>query len=135
MQRAWIGIIAAVALAVVGCSSDPMGPLGPLPQISNLASKPQALSVNSNTTISGQFDFYAPGGDLVYAFVQVTDPSGQVEPLTRIDATGSFGELAGTLGFTVSVHPDVPGVYRVSVWVKDSQGQNSNSLTAELPAS
>jgi N-acetylneuraminic acid mutarotase len=98
------------------------------PIISNLQFQPnQAQSYSGNVLVTGYIDFIDQGGNLTTLWLQT--------PLSTVSAPiqGAAGVTSGTgYGAAVVSTSGPPGTYTFTVWVTDSNGHSSNTLTGQF---
>jgi hypothetical protein len=102
--------------------------LNDVPSISNLRFQPTgAQAYSGNVMVTGFADFTDQGGNVTTLWVST--PLG----LTSAPVQGAAGVISGTLSGAVIVGTTgPPGTYFFNVWVTDSNGNNSNSLTGQF---
>ncbi len=117
-------------LAMAACTSDDTT----APAISNLTFSPNSLPVGAQTTISGNMTFSDPDGDLDQLGVEIElpDQSKQLLPMSDVQNVGTMTE--GTLAWALIVAPPAAGTYRLSLWLTDVDGHESNHLDAVVTA-
>jgi hypothetical protein len=117
-------------LSLVACTSDDTS----APSISNLTFSPNALPVGQQTNVTGTITFSDPDGDLDQLGVEVTlpDQSKQSLPMTKLQNVGAMTD--GTIAWTLIIAPPKPGAYRMSLWITDIDGHDSNRLEASATA-
>jgi hypothetical protein len=101
------------------------------PTISSLQYTPATLTVNTLTSVNWQFDYTDTGGDISTGTYTVINPSGVQVFAKTINLTIPAGRNTGTqFGTTSNVTFITVGTYTVNMYVTDSAGANSNTLTA-----
>jgi hypothetical protein len=101
------------------------------PAILNLQYTPVSLSVNTLTNVNWQFDFTDTGGDISTGTYTVLNPSGVQVYSKTINLTIPTGTKTGTqFGTTSDVTFLSVGTYTANMFVTDSAGASSNTLTA-----
>ncbi|MDP3706920.1 MAG: kelch repeat-containing protein [Polaromonas sp.] len=124
------GLPVALAAWVTACGGG--GGTGPVtvPVITNLVITPEAAYVSSSPqTFDSVFDFTDPDGNLASVTVKILDSAGsmvslETAPVLEVDGLKS-GTVLGQLT-AVAVKPDT---YTVRIYVTNSAGQQSNTLT------
>ena len=132
-MRRLVPCLASVLLATLlsaGCSDDQ----GTAPAISDLSLQTTSVPVGQQATVSGQFTFSDPDGDLESFSVQVTAPTGQSQTVGPQAIQGAAGVTDGPIGLAVVFNPGVAGDFVLDVWVVDSAGNESNHLTGTVTA-
>jgi hypothetical protein len=127
-----MGLLVSTMLGMTGCGggSEQNIPLTP-PLVSNLQYNPTSLTVNTPTNINWQFDFTDAGGDIATGTYTVYNPSSVAVYTKTINLTIPAGVKAGTEhGTTSNVTFVTVGTYTANMFVMDSVGANSNTLTA-----
>lgn len=119
-----------LCLALTACASDD----STAPTISNLTFSPSSLPVGQQTTVSGNFGFTDPDGDLDQLGVEVTlpDQSKQSLPMTDLQQVGTMTD--GTIAWALIIAPPSAGTYHLSLWITDGDGNTSNHLEASAIA-
>lgn len=121
-------ILLALSFIVLGCSSgggggnSPTGPSGSAPAISNLNYSPHSVTVGSGggaATVTGTINFIDADGDVTTLYI------GSVSSTL----TGMSGLTSGTIQVTAIVDTTTARSETFQVWVKDSQGHESNKLS------
>jgi hypothetical protein len=122
-------LLLSSCLAIAACSDD-----GNAPTISNLTATPASVPVGQQSTVSGTMGFSDPDGDLDQLGVEVTlpDQSKQTLPMSDLQNVGTMTE--GTLGWALFITPPAAGTYRLSLWITDIDGKQSNHLDATVTA-
>ena len=117
-------------LSLVACASDDTT----APTISNLTFSPNALPVGQQTTVSGMVTFSDPDGDLDQLGVEITlpDQSKQTLPMTDLQNVGSMTD--GAIAWALIIALPTAGAYRMSLWITDVDGHDSNRLEASATA-
>jgi len=119
-----------------GCaSSNPSGsmPSGAAPTISNLTVTPTNVAVGKLQTLSGQFDFEDPDGDL--SEIGLTVKMGaQSTSIPRSALQNVSGQTAGQGFFAAALQVPQSGTVELHVVVYDAAGQVSNELQQNLTA-
>ncbi|MBI5477669.1 MAG: hypothetical protein HY906_02370 [Deltaproteobacteria bacterium] len=132
-MRPLIPVLASLLLAGLlsaGCSED----TGTAPAISDLTLQTTTVTVGQQATVSGQFTFSDPDGDLESFSVQVTAPTGLSQTVGPQAIQGAAGVTAGPITLAVVFNPGVAGDFVLDVWVVDSAGNESNRLTSTVTA-
>jgi len=129
------GLIAICILGLSGCggesasaqNTDQTTP----PSISSLQYTPATSTVNTMTTVNWQFNFSDEGGNISTGTYTVTDPNGIQVYKNTTNLTIPAGIKTGTeLGTINNVTFLNTGIYTARIYVTDSAGSNSNTLTA-----
>ena len=123
-------IVLLGSVLCLGCGGDE----GTAPAISDLTLQTTSGAVGVQATISGQFTFTDPDGDLESFSVEVTAPNGQSQTLGPQPIQGASGLTTGPVGLAVVLNPPVAGDYALAVWVTDGAGNDSNRLDATFTA-
>jgi hypothetical protein len=127
-----MGLLAVIMLGLAGCGGggDQNAEQTP-PAISSLQFTPAMLTVNTLTNVNWQFDFTDSGGDVSTGSYTVFNPSGEQAYAKTINLAIPAGINAGTqFGTTFNVKFLTAGTYTANMYVTDSSGVNSNTLTA-----
>ncbi|UFS70102.1 hypothetical protein LPW11_19780 [Geomonas sp. RF6] len=127
--------IILLAFALAGCGGGGGGAgqtaAGTAPAIFNLQYTPNATTVNTVTSVGWRFDFSDPDGDVSTGTYTVYNPSGAQVFSKTITLTIPSGKTVGTYnGTTTNVMFLTPGTYTARMYLTDSAGSDSNSLTA-----
>ena len=119
-----------LCIALTACASDD----STAPTISNLTFSPSSLPVGQQTTVSGNFGFTDPDGDLDQLGVEVTlpDQSKQSLPMTDLQNVGTMTD--GSIAWALIIAPPAAGTYGMSLWITDADGHASNHLEASANA-
>lgn len=124
-------LFVVVMFGLSGCGGGSDGNTAQTPAISNLQYTPASLTVNTQTNINWQFDFTDIGGDISTATYTVFNPSGVQVATKTISLTIPIGTKTGTqFGTTSNITFLSVGTYTANMFVTDSVGANSNTLTA-----
>ncbi len=111
-----------------GDSTDPSAP-----RISRLEYSPQAVYASDATIeIGGSFDFSDPDGDVASLTFSLIDAAGVTLDSETLAITDAAGLTSGRLAGSVSAVADTPGNYRIALFVTDSGGQRSNTLSGDF---
>jgi hypothetical protein len=132
-MRTRVPVLVSVLLAsllAVGCGEDK----GTAPTISDLTIQTTSVTVGEQVTVSGQFTFSDPDGDLESFSVEVTAPTGLSQTVGPQAIQGAAGVTTGPVGLAVVFNPGVVGDYVFAVWVTDSAGNDSNRLSGTVTA-
>lgn len=117
-----------VILAVAACGGgDGGGPTESAPVIGNLTYAPDSalqFDFAGQVTITGNFDFSDRDGDLATLTLTTSQGATLTAPVS-----GAGGQTSGTIQGAVEVDTRVIGRYTFSVYVTDSRGNRSNSLS------
>lgn len=125
-----LALVLVAGLLSPACSEDQ----GTAPTISDLSIQTTTVPVAQPATVSGQFTFNDPDGDVESFSVEVTAPTGQTQTVGPEPIQGAEGMTTGPVGLAVLFNPGVVGDYVLSVWVTDSAGNDSNLLTGTVSA-
>ncbi len=128
MRNLYFAIVLGAA-ALCGCGGGSGGGVSvdSTPSISNLQFSPSsALQYDGNgmMTATGTFDFSDSGKDLMTAYL--TSSSGAT---VLASLAAASGQSSGTLQGTVQVDTTTLGQYTFQLYVTDSAGKRSNTLT------
>ena len=106
------------------------GSIDSTPSISNLSFSPTSAlqgDGNGSITVTGTINFADAGGDLTT--LHLTNPLGQS---ISAPISGLAGVKSGTIQGQVTVSTQTPGHYTFQVYVSDSLGLNSNTLSGSF---
>jgi hypothetical protein len=121
----------ASALALVSaCAADDSAS----PTISDLTASPSSMKVGQQVTVSGTLVFEDADGNLDQLGAEITMPDGTVRPLAMTDLLGVGDMTNGTLGWQMFVVPPTAGTYKLSLWLTDHDGNESNRLETTATA-
>jgi hypothetical protein len=115
---------------VAGCGEDS----GTAPAISDLTLQTTSVVVGQQATVSGQFTFSDPDGDVESFSVTVTAPTGASQTVGPQAIQGAAGVTDGPVALALVFNPGVAGDYVLEVWVTDGAGNESNRLTGTVTA-
>jgi hypothetical protein len=118
------------ALAGCGGSNAP----GPPSTISDLSITPSSATVGTTTTFTGTLHLTDPSGDESEIDGTITPPGGQPQAFQPTMLQGALGQKSVPVEFIVAFSPPLAGSYQVSVYIKDADGQPSNTLTTTITA-
>ncbi|HEY3354321.1 MAG TPA: hypothetical protein VGQ83_13800 [Polyangia bacterium] len=130
MPRLAMCLLPVVLLALAGCGDDK----GTAPTIADLTYNPTTMPVGQATTITGNFTFTDPDGDLKDMVASVTLPSGQTQTLPAQALQNEAGQTNGAATLLLMLNPPAAGTYRFEVWLTDDAGNASNHLGGTLEA-
>jgi hypothetical protein len=117
-------------LLSAGCGEDQ----GTAPTISDLSLQTTSVTVGQQATVTGQFTFSDPDGDLESFSVEVTAPTGLSQTVGPQAIQGAAGVTDGPISLAVVFNPGVAGDFVLDVWVVDGAGNESNHLTGTVTA-
>jgi ABC-type amino acid transport substrate-binding protein len=132
-MRRLVQLLASMLLAALlgaGCSEDS----GAAPTIGDLTLQTTSVVVGQQATVSGQFTFSDPDGDVESFSVTVTAPTGASQTVGPQAIQNAEGVTDGPVSLAVVFNPGVAGDYGLEVWVTDSAGNDSNRLTGTVTA-
>jgi len=127
-----MGLFVVFMLSLTGCGGgSDKNAVQTTPAISALQFTPSTLTVNTLTNVNWQFDFSDAGGDISTGTYTVFNPGGVQVDTKTINLAIPAGIKAGTQsGTTSNVTFLTAGAYTANMYVTDSAGANSNTLTA-----
>lgn len=103
------------------------------PEIRELIMATSSLILDDGyESLSGVFEFEDPNGDVESVMFEVVLPGGSVEEVGPLALEDVAGKESGSVSFTLVYSRDMLGLYEITVWLVDSQGQLSNELTGEI---
>jgi hypothetical protein len=115
----------SLALAsILACSSS-------APTISGLSITPTEITAGSAATLSGQFDFADPDGDLSDVAMTITRGS-QTSTIPKAPLQGVGGQQSGKATFAALLQVPTPGPVELRVTAYDGAGNVSNELTTTV---
>ncbi len=123
MQR--VAVILVVGVLQVGCGESETA--DSTPSISNFRISPTEALLNEgggSVDVTGSFDFVDPGGDL--ATFHITSSAGDS---AAVPITGAAGHSSGTIEGAFVVNTTILGHFTFEIYVTDSHGNRSNSLS------
>ena len=121
--------IAPFLSLLVACTDDSASPT-----ISDLTATPSSMTVGQQATVSGTMVFDDPDGNLEQLGAEVTLPDHSVQALPMTDLIGVGTMKTGTLGWRMAVIPPMAGEYKLSLWLTDADGNESNRLETTATA-
>jgi hypothetical protein len=129
IRSALLVLLVSISLACSGGGGDGGGssPVDSTPSISNLQFFPNtALQNDGNGTLTviGTFDFTDQGKDIATLYIVSFDGSTLSAPIE-----GVSGEASGTIQGTLEVDTTTVGQFSFELYVTDSAGNKSNTLT------
>lgn len=104
------------------------------PTISNLALTPTTIVAAQQADLQGSVDFADPEGDVATMRIEIRNPAGAAAPLVEGPLQGTQGVQQGAAQFTLQLLVPSAGAYPLEVWVRDSEGNDSNRLATSLTA-
>ena len=113
-----------IASLLVACTDES----GSAPEISDLTFSPTTLAVGQQSTVSGQLQFSDPDGDPAQLGFEVILPDQSLTTLPMANLQGVSSATEGPVGWAVIIAPPATGTYRFFVWIRDSEGHDSNKL-------
>lgn len=134
----WLNRIGLFLLAVVAASCGGGGggggaPPATAPTVSNLQFSPQAVYVSATpATFSGSISFSDPDGDLASLTLTVLDAGGGTLSSMTAPVQGASGATSGTIQGSVTAAVSVAGNLTFQVYVTDTRGLRSNTLSAPV---
>ena len=121
-------VTSSLLLTQMSCGSTTATP-STAPTISNLSFSPSSASQNQGggaVTFTGTINFIDPEGDIQTIYLST---SGGTVSATL---TGVSGATTGTVYVTTAKSTTTKGTYPFSIYVKDSRGNQSNSLSGSV---
>jgi sugar lactone lactonase YvrE len=122
-----------IALTTVGCGGGGGGGPQHAPNISNLQYSPHTAiqgQGGGSINVTGTFDFVDAGGDISTFTITIYDSHEGFIASHTTPITGGSGISSGTLGAAVTINTTVIGNYSFKIYITDSTGSQSNTLTA-----
>jgi hypothetical protein len=117
--------------ALAGCTAKTAS--GPT-TISDLSISPATATVATQTTFTGTFELADPGGDETEIDATIALPGGQPMALPPTMLQGNTGATVSPVEFLLPFAPPSAGTYTVTVFIKNSDGTSSNTLTGTITA-
>lgn len=128
------GMFLLLVLGLAGCGGgDDQNTNQTTPAITNLQNAPgsTSLAVKSLIIFDWQFDFTDTGGDLLTGTYSVINSNGDPVYNKTMNLIVPAGTKTGTLsGKSGVVAFSSVGTYTVNIYITDSAGVNSNTLTS-----
>jgi hypothetical protein len=118
--------------ALAGCGGSKTD--GAAPTISNLSIAPNDATVGTTTTFTGTLILSDPAGEESEIDATITLPGGQAQTLPPTPLQGATSLMSSPVEFVLAFAPPTAGSYQVSVFIKDSDGESSNTLTTTITA-
>jgi hypothetical protein len=106
------------------------------PSINNLSFSPEGAYLNDgggSITINGTIDFFDPDGDITSYVLTIRDSSNNIIATLSDPIPGISGITSGTLLLSTLVNTTIVEVYSFSVYLDDSSGNVSNTLSGNMP--
>jgi hypothetical protein len=125
-----MAVCCIATIAAVGCGGDGSGSVDSTPAISSLQFSPtSALQYDGNgtVTVSGAFDFTDAGKDLSTLYLTSSNGSN-----LSFAINGAAGQPSGTIQGTLQVDTTVLGHYNFQLYVTDTAGLHSNTLSSNF---
>ena len=129
-----IAFVVLLAFSLGACGGGGGGggssPVNSTPSISNLSFTPASAlqgDGSGSITVSGSISFVDAGGDL--SMLHLTDSQGQS---VSQSISGAAGQTSGTIQAVVTVSTQQLGHYTFTVYVTDTKGLSSNSLSGSF---
>jgi len=118
----------ALSASALGCAEPETQP----PVLSELSMSSSTLMAGSLGTISGQFRFRDPEGDALELNAKVITADGVEYPFAPFAPASLAGIVDGTITFELQINLPAPGTYTVELWLRDADGNDSNTLSAPI---
>lgn len=135
-------VILLMLVALAGCGGGSMSvgagssaQLTTPPAIANLQYTPAAADMNSeagNLNVEVTLDFSAPEGTVSSLTVTTFDSSGREISTTTDPVDDAIGINEGILGFSGIVDTTIQGPFTFKLYITDSAGLTSNTLTGTI---
>jgi hypothetical protein len=126
--RSLLGLLCAVLL-VAGCSDDP-------PYIHDMTYTPNAGFINTDMTVTGQFQATDDDMDISQMVWELISPSQTLVARSPANPVMSMGTgVVGPVTFTLPIDHTLlstAGIYQFNLWLIDLKGRKSNSLSGLL---
>jgi hypothetical protein len=124
-------VLVGATSAMNGCASTAAKSSAPV--ISNVSISAQTIAVGQTETLTGQFDFADPDGDLKDLGLTLS-LNGQSTTVPRAALQGVGGQTTGKANYTILVAAPQAGTVDLKLVVYDAAGNASNELKQSVVA-
>ncbi len=121
-----------LAVSVASCGNGGGSAGSGTPSISGLSFSPTSVpkSAGGSATVTGSIQFTDSGGDIASLNLTVLDSSGRQIAATSNPIQGAAGGTSGQIQGVFQVSTSTAGIFTFNVWIVDSAGARSNTLSA-----
>ena len=128
---AMIVLLAAIPLS--GCSTETRGSSA-APIISDLRVAPDTMSVGAQNAVSANLHFEDADANVLEAILDIGGGGAADTGEQSVPVTGTAGLTAGDVAVQLLLQPPTAGTYTLAIRLRDADGNDSNTLRAELAA-